>query len=98
MVWLPAPSALVVQLALPPASATPAQPPMTLAPSTKSTVPVATPEPPVTLAVKVTPWPEADGFTEEARPTVGATALPLASNPHASTSAFFFFFFFFFFL
>jgi len=62
---------LVVQVAEPEASATPAQPVIVVPPSLKSTVPVAAPALPATLAVNVTAWPNAEGFAEDAIDTDG---------------------------
>ena len=60
----PAPSPEVVNVAVPPFS----EPgPSTMAPSLNVTVPVGVPEPVAgcTVAVNVTAWPKADGFSEE---------------------------------
>src|SRR5260370_926386 len=66
MLWVPAASLLVVQVAvrlLPlPLSAAAEHPPIDAPPSRKLTVPVA--ELPVTVAVKVTLAPTADGLAE----------------------------------
>ncbi len=62
MLCVPAVSVDVTHLALAAASATEPQPEMALPLSVKATVPVG--ELPVTVAVKVTPAPEADGLSE----------------------------------
>jgi hypothetical protein len=61
-VWFPTASEEVVKLALPPESVAVAR---VTAPSTKLTVPVGVPEPgatAVTVATKVTDWPNTVGF------------------------------------
>jgi len=73
IVWLPAASELVVQVALPAARATAEQ--SVVAPSLKVTVPVGAPLAPLTDAANVTDCPTFDGFTEEVTPTV-AVAVP----------------------
>ena len=68
MVWLPRARVDVTKVATPAAFSVPV--PMVVAPSRKVTVPVgAGPEvlAGLTVAVKVTLWPTADGFTLEAR-------------------------------
>ena len=72
MSWLPTPSAEVVKVAVvaPPLVASVPVPSVAL-PSLNVTVPVGVPEVlEATVAVKVTLWPEEDGFAEEARPVV----------------------------
>ena len=61
MLWLPDVNVEVVKLALPPASVTGV--PRLVAPSLNCTVPVG--EAPVTVAVKVTAWPDRLGLSEE---------------------------------
>jgi len=70
---VPVASAEVVQLALPEASATGAQPVMGVVPSRKVTLPVAVPLDPVTETVSEIAWPVTDGLSEEARATAGVT-------------------------
>src|SRR5436190_3258483 len=68
MLWLPTVKAEVAQVADPAASACALQPVIELAPSLKSTVPLGVPAPgavAVTVAVKVTDWPNTDGFAED---------------------------------
>src|ERR1700752_419363 len=65
MVWLPTASAEVVNVAIPPLSV---PVPMGLPPSRNVTVPVGVPLPGATgetVAVKVTDWPNTDGFVDE---------------------------------
>ena len=65
MMWLPTASDDVEKVALPPDSVLL---PMLMPPSRNVTVPVAVPaagETALTVAVKVTDWPNTDGFTEE---------------------------------
>ena len=69
MVWLPAPSALVVNVAWPPVTATPLA--RTVLPSLKDAVPLA--DPGVTVSVNVTLCPTLTGFADEAIATVGFT-------------------------
>ena len=77
MLWLPAASAVVVQPAvrmLPlPANAAALHPAIEAAPSRKLTVPVGAV--PLTVAVKVTLAPGADGLAELATPVVLAALL-----------------------
>lgn len=68
--WVPTESDDVVQDAEPPESATDAQPAIAVPPSLKLTVPVGVPLEPETDALKVTGWPEVDGFCEEPSETV----------------------------
>jgi hypothetical protein len=74
MVWLPAASDDVVKLAVPPASVAL---PMETPPSLNVTVPVGVLELTVgvTVAVKVTAWPNTDGFTELVTVVVVASRL-----------------------
>ena len=65
MVWLPTASVEVANVALPELKAAVAR---VAAPSRKVTVPVGVPAPgetALTVAVKVTAWPNTDGFTDE---------------------------------
>jgi hypothetical protein len=65
MVWLPTASVEVANVALPELKAAVAS---VAAPSRKVTVPVGVPAPgetALTVAVKVTAWPNTDGFTDE---------------------------------
>ena len=70
MVWGPVVSDEVVKLATPPASVT--ADPRLEAPSLNCTVPVG--EAPVTVAVKVTAWPDRLGLSDETRVVVVAVA------------------------
>jgi len=66
MLWLATVKLDVEQVALPADRATAVQ--IVVAPSLKSTVPVGVPAPGAlafTVAVKVTDWPNTDGFAEE---------------------------------
>ena len=72
MVWLPTERLLVVMLATPVGLRGPL--PREEAPSEKLTVPVGVPLAVVTVAVKVTVWPETEGLAEDARVVV-VTAL-----------------------
>src|ERR1700680_1084423 len=68
MLWLPAPAEVTAQVAMPASIAWLTQPAMLTPPSWKSTVPVGVPEPgalAVTVAVKVTLCPDAEGLTDE---------------------------------
>ena len=68
--WLPKANAEVVNVAFPPLSV---PVPSVVAPSLKVTVPVGVPEVAgFTVAVKVTDWPNPDGFMEEATEVVEA--------------------------
>ena len=68
--WLPTANAEVVNVAFPRLSL---PVPSTVAPSLNVTVPVGVPEVAgFTVAVKVTAWPAADGFTEETTEVVEA--------------------------
>jgi hypothetical protein len=68
--WLPTANVEVVKVAFPRLSLSV---PSTVAPSLNVTVPVGVPEVAgFTVAVKVTAWPTADGFTEETTEVVDA--------------------------
>ena len=57
-------------------------------PSLKLTLPDGVPDPPpdaVTVAVKVTNWPEADGLAEEVRAVVVPVLPPLPPLPQPAT-------------
>ena len=73
MVCVPAPKLLVLQVAVPPLSATALQPLIALPPSEKLTLPVGAL--PVTVAVKVTLAPTVDGLSELDTVVVVAAAL-----------------------
>src|SRR5258706_11425909 len=64
---------------VPPLNATPAQPPMSMPPLRKLTVPVPAPAEPVTDAVKVTLCPTVDGFCDDTIEKDGLTG-PLAAT------------------
>jgi hypothetical protein len=70
MLWEPAPSDEVLNVAVPP----PIVPvPKVVVPSLNVTVPVGIPAPGdtgTTVAVNVTDWPKSDGFNDEVRPVV----------------------------
>src|SRR5690348_7896002 len=85
MAWMPAASALVVQLATPAARVTDVQPPMGVPPSLKVTLPLPGPELPVTFAVKVTDWPVVVGSALE--PSVVVEATTKAGSVSSSTQA-----------
>src|SRR3954447_7961335 len=75
MVWLPALSDEVLNVAVP-AGPSGTGPPRVVAPSLKVTDPSLTGVPPaVTVAVKVTDWPKLDGFGAEPRSVVVAAWL-----------------------
>src|ERR1700736_207353 len=66
--------------------ATSATEPRALVPSLNVTVPIAVPEVALTVAVRVTGWPKVDGFSEEARAVVVATAVGLGSTNTTASS------------
>src|SRR5216684_2488487 len=70
MLWAPIASELLLQVADPAASACAPQPVMVVPASLKFTVPVGVPAPgavALMVAVKVTDWPNTDGFADELR-------------------------------
>src|ERR1700680_876630 len=83
MEWIPLASVDVLKVALP---AERAPVPMIVVPSLNVTVPVGVPEVALTVAVKVTGWPKVDGFNEEARVVVVATAVGLGSTNTTASS------------
>src|ERR1017187_10551812 len=78
MVWLPTPSAVVLNDAWPePFTVTlDAQ---IVAPSVKVTVPTGTPPLEVVVEVKVTDWPKTEGFGEDVAAVAVAVALPFTT-------------------
>jgi hypothetical protein len=60
--WVPAPSELVTQVALAPASESDAHPAIVAPPSRKVTLPVGVPADPPTVAVKLTFCPAVEGL------------------------------------
>ena len=78
MLCEPTPAKVSLQVATPATSGLPTQPAMLTPPSWKVTVPVGVPAPgglAVTVAVKVTLWPETEGLTEELSAVVVASWL-----------------------
>src|SRR6185312_3698157 len=72
----PLASVAVLHVARPAESATAEHPARLVPPSLKFTVPVAVPALPVTIALKVTLWPEDDGLAEEVNATDGVASVP----------------------
>src|SRR5579864_1836630 len=70
MEWEPLPSVEMANVVMPAPLRAPV--PNNVAPSKKSTVPVGVPDPPVTVAVKVTDWPNTLGLIDEVTTVVDA--------------------------
>jgi len=70
---LPTANAVVAKVAIPPVIV---PVPIVVPPLANVTVPVGAAPADVTVAVKVTDWPEVDGFTEEANAVVVTSPIP----------------------
>ena len=81
MVWLPTPRAVVVNVATPPLSV---PEPIGMPPSRNVTGPVGIPAPGATgdtVAVKVTDWPDPEGFTDDVTDVVVLALLTTCGFP-----------------
>ena len=85
MLWVPTARLLVLQVAVPPLSATALQPLIALPPSVKLTLPVGAL--PVTVAVKVTLAPTVDGLSELDTVVVVATAFTTCASAALTEAA-----------